>query len=209
MLVEINLLPKKEPRNTSLLLLMGILAFIVLIGIGVTIWLGQGYKGKIETITQQQNVIQELIAAEQAKMMDAESLNSVEELNKAVNWAQDYPIKTVPILRKLTALLPERGFIQTLSYEETGSIVVLVQFDTSREASYYLKNLLDSYWVEEAMILKLATIDLTEKNSNQAEEKKLDLDEQQILPRYFAEYEVMLNRSVLKKEAFNEGGEES
>ncbi|MEH7123952.1 hypothetical protein V7122_07265 [Bacillus sp. JJ1532] len=209
MLIEINLLPKKESRNKSLVMSACVLVFILLLGIGSAVWVGQSYKGKIDSISQQQAQIQKLIAVEQEKVANAESLNSLEELEKAVSWAQDYPIKTVPILRKFTALLPERGFVQTINYEETGNIVLTVQFDTSREASYYLKSMLDSEWIEDATINTLTTIDITEENSDQ--EHIFEPDKEKILPRYLAEYEIIINRSVIKQdvELVENGGNES
>lgn len=206
MLVEINLLPKKEPRNTPLFVLVGVLVLILIIGSGITVWIGQTYKGKIEAIQKQHTATQELIAVEQEKIANAESLNSLEELKKAVDWAEDYPIKTVPLLRKFTALLPERGFIQTFSYEETGNIVITIQFDTSREASYYLKSMLDSEWIEDASIKLLTANELTEESD---ETSSLHTKNQEILPRYIAEYEVRLNRLVMKQEASGKGGEGS
>ncbi|WP_066292850.1 hypothetical protein [Bacillus sp. FJAT-29937] len=207
MLVEINLLPKKESRKTSLYMLIGAFTLILLIGVGITVWIGQGYKEKIESVTKQQTATQELIATEQEEIANAESLNSIEELKKAVAWAEDYLIKTVPILRQFTALLPERGFVQTLSYEETGNIVITVQFDTSREASYYLKSMLDSEWIEDAMINSLTTNVLAEEKKVEA--ASIESEQQKILPRYLAEYEVILNRSFIKQEADSKGGEES
>ncbi|MBY0123960.1 fimbrial protein [Bacillus sp. S/N-304-OC-R1] len=206
MLVEINLLPKKEPRNTSLFVLISVLVLILIIGIGITVWIGQSYKGKIEAIHKQHTATQELIAAEQQKIANAESINSLEELKKAVHWAEDYPIKTVPLLRNFTALLPERGFIQTFSYEETGNIVITIQFDTSRDASYYLKSMLDSEWIDDATINSLTTNELTEERTESA---NIGSQEQEILPRYIAEYKVSLNRSVIKEEASDKGGEAS
>ncbi|KAB2338718.1 hypothetical protein F7731_03990 [Cytobacillus depressus] len=206
MLVEINLLPKKESRNTSFFMLVGAFALILLIGICVTVWIGQGYKAKIESVAKQQTATQELIAAEEEKVANVESLNSLEELKKAVAWAEDYPIKTVPILRKFTQLLPERGFIQTLSYEESGNIVITLQFDTSREASYYLKSMLDSEWIEDATINSLTTNELTKEDN--AEAASIESEQREILPRYIAEYEVVLNRSILKQGANSKGGEE-
>ncbi len=188
-------------------MLIGAFTLILLIGVGITVWIGQGYKEKIESVTKQQTATQELIATEQEEIANAESLNSIEELKKAVAWAEDYLIKTVPILRQFTALLPERGFVQTLSYEETGNIVITVQFDTSREASYYLKSMLDSEWIEDAMINSLTTNVLAEEKKVEA--ASIESEQQKILPRYLAEYEVILNRSFIKQEADSKGGEES
>ncbi|QED48795.1 hypothetical protein [Cytobacillus dafuensis] len=208
MLVEINLLPKKESRNTALFVLVGVLIFFFLVGIFITMWVGQSYKAKIKTVEQQISTTQQLIEIDEKKMTDAESANSLEELEKAVEWAKEYPIKTVPLLRKFTELLPERGFIQSIQYEETGNIQLLVQFDTKREASYYLKSMLDTDWIEDVRLITLTANEPTEEETEQT--ARTDHEEQYI-PRYLADYEIILNRSVIKADvqAENQGRNES
>ncbi len=204
MLVEINLLPKKESRNTALFVLAGVLLFILIIGIGISVWHGQSYKGKTERVNQEIATTKQLIEIQQEKIISSESANSVAELESAIKWAEEYPIKTVPILRDLTALLPERGFVQTIKYTEVGTIELEVQFDTSREASYYLKSMLDSDWVED---VKLISIDAVVNADEESEQEIPELTNERYIPRYIAEFEVFLNKKVIKAEA--KGGDPS
>lgn len=204
MLVEINLLPKKESRNTALFVLAGVLLFIFLVGVGITVWFGQSYKGKTERVNQELTTIKQLIDIQQEKVISSESVNSLDELEKAVKWAEEYPIETVPILRELTALLPDRGFVQTFAYNEAGTIELFVQFDTSREASYYLKTMLDADWVEDVKLISVVAMELTEEGVEQEVPK---LRNERFLPRYLAEFEVILNKEVIKAEA--KGGKNS
>ncbi|MBS4191468.1 fimbrial protein [Bacillus sp. FJAT-49705] len=208
MLVEINLLPKKESRNTALFVLVGVFFLLLLVGIFITMWVGQSYKAKLKTVEQQISTTQQLIEIDEKKITDAESANSQKELEKAVEWAKEYPIKTVPLLRKFTALLPERGFIQSFQYEETGNIQLLVQFDTKREASYYLKSMLDADWIEDVRLITLTANEPTEEETEQTSKME---HENQYIPRYLANYEIILNRSVIKADlqVENQGGNES
>ena len=204
MLVEINLLPKKESRNTALFVLVGVLLFILFIGIGISVWVGQTYKGKTERLNQEIATTKQLIEIQQEKINNSESANSLSELEKAVKWAEEYPIETVPILRKLTALLPERGFVKTIKYTEAGTIELLVQFDTSREASYYLKSMLDSDWIED---VKLISIEAMKNAEEEVEQGIQELRNERYIPRYAAEFEVFLNKRVIKDE--EKGGNNS
>lgn len=201
MLVEINLLPQKEANNRSLYMFSIILAGTLLIGGGVLYWLNKSYDNEIATLEQQIATTEQLIIAEQEKMLSYESSNSLVELENTVNWASDYPVKAVPILNKLTALLPDRGFIQSFSYEEVGVVNFSVQFEASREAAFYLNGLLDSEWVTEARMNQLNAVTgfydraLGESDEGPDENK---LKNETYIPRYLAEFEVTLNRPVLK-----------
>ena len=81
-----------------------------------------------------------------------ESQMSITLLKNAVEWANNYPIQTIPVMQHLTGLLPERGFIQTFGYTEAGTVTLSVQFDSSREAAYFFDNLNESDWIDEASL---------------------------------------------------------
>jgi type IV pilus assembly protein PilN len=193
MLVEINLLPKKETRNFSLVVAIGAILLLFIIG-GIYILLsGQSLNNKISSFTQQIQTTEQLIAIEQQKLTDFQSSNSLQELEKAVVWSEDYPIKSVNVLRELTALLPERGFIQNYSYNETGDIQLSVQFDTNREAAYFLKSLLESVWISDAKLNSISTVNL---QTDTIEPETLF---NSYMPRYVGEFTISLNKAKFKE----------
>ena len=132
--------------------------------------------------------------------MTAEATDSLTQLASTVEWAKAYPVKTVPVLQKLTSLLPERGFIKTFTYEETGNIVLTVQFEQSREAAYYLSSMLDSNWVSDAKINSLQAI--TEFYDQTMDENFDDshVKNEKYIPRYQGEFEITLNQDIIKDE---------
>jgi hypothetical protein len=72
-------------------------------------------------------------------------------------------------MQHLTSLLPERGFIQSFGYTESGAVTLTVQFDSAREAAYFLNSLNHSKWIEEASLNSLAAAETnTETNTNAA-----------------------------------------
>lgn len=197
MLVEINLLPKKEQKSITVYLLVALI-LLALIGSGVFFyWKGQGYDEKIASTERQIKIVQDLTAKEQQKQTAEESSNSVTELEKTVQWAKDYPLKTVPVVKHLTELLPTRGYMKQFTYTETGEIQLTIQFDTSNEAAYYLKSLSDSKWIAEANLLSLTTNEI-EKDANK-DKKNNSLGSDKYVPRYLGEYSIKLNRDVVKK----------
>lgn len=204
MLVEINLLPQKEAKKKSLLVLSSISIAILLIGGFFVYWLNRSYENKLANLEQQISTTEQLVNSEQDKIFSYESSNSLTDLENTVQWAADYPLKTVPVLNKLTTLLPERGFIQNFTYEEIGVINFTVQFETSREAAFYLNSLLESNWLTQAKLTNLeAVTGFYDRAFGEPDEgpDKSKLKNEKYIPRYIAEYEVELNRTVLMEEA--------
>jgi len=151
MLVEINLLPKKEPKNIALLFWGGILAgasaiFVIIFFIAL-----HQTKQDLAAVNQQIKQTEALQAAEQAAQKSNADIQDFKKLSSAVKWASDTPVKTVPVLDKLTKLLPEYGYITNFSCSSTGANVT-VQFDASDEAVYFLKRLNDSPYFSGAVL---------------------------------------------------------
>ncbi|WP_449620018.1 PilN domain-containing protein [Robertmurraya sp. Marseille-Q9965] len=211
MLVEINLLPQKEAKNKSLLLLAIIASVILLIGGFFVYWLNHSYENKLASLEEQIATTEQKVATEQQKVYSYEASSSLSELENTVQWASNYPLKTVPVLKKMTSLLPERGFIQSFTYEEIGSVTFSVQFETSREAAFYLNSLLEANWVKEAKLNKVDAVtgfyDRTFGESDDGPDES-DLKNEKYIPRYLAEYEVGLNIDSLKDEELKNSSEE-
>lgn len=204
MLIEINLLPQKEAKSRSLLLLAIVSIVILLIGGFFAYWLNHSYKEKLTNLENQISTTEQLVINEQQKIVSYESSNSLLELENTVKWAKDYPLKTVPVLNKLTALLPERGFIQNFTYEESGVVKFSVQFEMSREAAYYLNSLLESDWVNEAKLNSLdAVTGFYDRQFGQSEDgpDESEIKNEKYVPRYLGEFEIELNKEILKSQA--------
>lgn len=151
MLVEINLLPKKEPKNIALLFWAGILAGASAIFLIVFFIALHQTKQDLAAVNQQIKQTEALQAAEQAAQKSNADTQDLKKLSTAVKWAGNTPVKTVPVLDKLTKLLPEYGYITDFSCGSTGANVT-VQFDSPDEAVYFLKRLNDSQYFSGAVL---------------------------------------------------------
>ncbi|MEK5339936.1 PilN domain-containing protein [Weizmannia sp. FSL W8-1119] len=151
MLVEINLLPKKEPKNIALLFWAGILAGASAIFLIVFFIALHQTKQDLAAVNQQIKQTEALQAAEQAAQKSNADIQDFKKLSSAVKWASDTQVKTVPVLDKLTKLLPQYGYITDFSCGSTGANVT-VQFDSSDEAVYFLKRLNDSQYFSGAVL---------------------------------------------------------
>ena len=200
MRININLLPQKEEKNKTLLVLAIIIAVILLLGVFFMLWFSRSYENQIASLDQRIASTESMIAAEQQKRVTAEATDSLSTVSKHCRMGRSISIKNNPVLQKLTSLLPERGFIQTFTYEETGKIVLTVQFEQSREAAYYLSSMLDSNWVSDAKLTSLQAI--TEFYDDKMDE---NFDESHVtneayIPRYEGEFEITLNQDLIKDE---------
>ncbi|MED4934369.1 PilN domain-containing protein [Heyndrickxia coagulans] len=151
MLVEINLLPKKEPKNIALLFWAGILAGASAIFLIVFFIALHQTKQDLAAVNQQIKQTEALQAAEQAAQKSNADIQDFKKLSSAVKWASNTPVKTVPVLDKLTKLLPQYGYITDFSCGSTGANVT-VQFDSPDEAVYFLKRLNDSQYFSGAVL---------------------------------------------------------
>ncbi|MBT2697897.1 PilN domain-containing protein [Bacillus sp. ISL-40] len=169
MLVEINLLPQKEPKKIGFIITLSCLVVLFVLVGSYYLWQTNSTKSEIASLDRQITMTKKIADKENKSTETVETTSSVSQLKTAIEWANDYPIQTIPVMRHLTSLLPERGFIQSFAYTEAGTISLTVQFDSAREAAYFLDNLNESKWIEEASLSSLAaasTAESTVDNTN-------------------------------------------
>lgn len=155
MLVEINLLPQKEPKKIGFIISISSIVALLIIAGSYYLWQINSVKSEVASLDSQISMTKKIAEKEQQNSQTVESTNSVSQLKSAIDWADEYPIQTVPVMRHLSSLLPERGFIQSFAYTEAGTINITVQFDSAREAAYFLENLTESKWIEDASLSSL------------------------------------------------------
>lgn len=202
MVIEINLLPKKERKTLATLILIILIGLILILGSIYLFFSYQSAKTNINSIKNELQTTKQLRAIEEQKLTEITSTSAVDQLKTTVDWVQKLPISTVALLNHVTSLLPERGFILNLTYADTGTVLLTVQFDTSREAAYYLNELENSHVFESVQLKAMNTSgDLLEKKDKILKDKLMKI----IVPRYAAVYELHLNRQELKAISKKEG----
>ncbi|MEK5441661.1 hypothetical protein [Fredinandcohnia sp. FSL W7-1320] len=216
MLVDINLLPRKEFKNRAKLLLLLMILGVAIIGF-LLIFLQYKQATLLEeNLANQIETLQEKRAAEEQKYASANNSNNLINLERTVEWADGYFVESVPIINHLTKLLPERGFVQKFSYSEDGIVSLEVQFDTNTENAHYLALLTESPFIRSARLLTVSTTPILEENRDKADNKEqsnnnsneaedaptgnaVETDiNNDILPRYFAQYEIIFEKSAIR-----------
>lgn len=198
MLVDINLLPKKEEKNRSLLMLFIIIGMVLGVGLFSILYFANGLEKKTATTEQKITSTKQLLEIAQLQLADLNQSSAVSELENAVKWADDYPVESVTLLQRLTAMLPERGFIQTFSYQAPGTVTLQVQFDTNREAAYFLNNLNDADWVTGASLQGLTTSEIEEDEATETDKE--------YVPRYVGQYALQINKEKLDEVSSDKQG---
>ena len=212
MLVEINLLPKKEHKKSSLLIMTLVVLVFFSVSISIIYFQGNSYVSQMVSIDKQIENVQKLNEAQQAKMAEGETGNSAVKLQEAVKWAEQYHLETVPLLQNVISQLPERGFIKNFEYSNTNSVLISIQFDASRDAAYYLSSLKRSEWVQEVNLLNVVAVsEEAESETAQTAGINNEGDNEKTLPRYTAEYEITFKPDLFKKNnsIASKGGDET
>ncbi|KQL53397.1 hypothetical protein AN964_07760 [Heyndrickxia shackletonii] len=189
MLVDINLIEKKHRPNLFWFVLSGILIILA-----VSLAIFYSYYTSIkqqEAVLNSQLIYEKQLNKVKQNIPIDKKQQAILDLKKAIQWANDYPISTVSMLKEIITLLPERGFITHFSLRDDRTVQLTVQFDTSNDAAYYMRHLNQAKFVRDVKIENITTADMNASDQN-------------ILPRYFAQYTIILNESYLK----NKNGKE-
>lgn len=206
MLVEINLLPQKEQKKLGFIIGLIILVVLFLLASIIYYVQIQSTKTSVESVTNQITATQKLEAQLQKQQGTSASANSVTQLKTAIDWADKNRIETIPVMSHLTALLPERGFIQTFTYNESGTVTISVQFDTTAEAAGYLNSLNNSSWIDNASLTSLNTSDNSSNSNSTSNTANTSTTSTvgsntniKVVPRYTGQFEIQFNKDAVKK----------
>lgn len=191
MLIDINLLPEKQEKKYTVFLVISILLICAALIFTILFLQYQQTRQQIDFVQKQIDNTKLLRVIQEQKLTDYSSSSAVSELNSAIAWAEELPIPTVYLIRQLSLLLPERGYVLNFNYNDDGKVYLTVQFDTSREVAYYLKGLKDSEFIKSVELSNIIT-SVTDESPEINDEKTI------LLPRYVAQFELNLDRAVLK-----------
>ncbi len=198
MLVDINLLPQKERDRPAVLI-----AAVAILLLALLVWAVFAMMASAETDEQQALEAQaQGVIAEQEQIRNElearQGMNEEQQLQATVEWAESYQFDTIPLLEELVSLLPARGFFQTFSYTGLDEAQLIVQFDSSREAAYYLAQLKSSDLLTSATLDNVAT-----EIFDEATEEEVIVDPSE--PRYLATYTLLFQDDRIPIEDGEEG----
>lgn len=201
MLIDINLLQRKERKSlVALIIILGLLLLFIFGSVFLFINY-QSTKSDLDSLKTQLQTTSQLRAIQEQKLAEINATSTVDELKSTIEWTEKLPISSVTLLKHLTSLLPDRGFILNINYQDTGTVTLNVQFDTSREAAYYLNELENSDVINKVTLNSLATSGEELEKTNKPVKDVLD---KILVPRYLAAYQIELNNEKIKELAKKE-----
>lgn len=209
MLVEINLLPRKETRKYGFPLVLAGFASLFLLTAVFYFWQIHSTTNQLESVNKEITIANKIAASMKLQKNQNETSNSVSSLMSSINWVKASRIETVPVMDELTSLLPERGFILAYQSEaESGTVQLTVQFDSASDAAYYLNRLNHSKMFIDASILSLtdgsaagssreSNTTGNTANSNTVLKSFSSSLHKQELPRYTGQFTIMLDKKAI------------
>ncbi|EIM07952.1 fimbrial assembly family protein [Planococcus antarcticus DSM 14505] len=189
MLVDINLLPQKErERPVILFAAIGILLVAVFIW-AIFFFMAQSQNSQQTTADAEYTQVAAQSAAIRTQLEASIGLNDEQQLQATVDWAEGYQFDTVPLVGDLVSRLPERGFFDSFSFVKPNLATLTIQFDTSREAAYYLAQLKASEFLESAKLDSVTNeeLELMEEEGTSTS----NIEEIIENPRYLATYSLV------------------
>ncbi|MGI2326465.1 PilN domain-containing protein [Planococcus sp. YIM B11945] len=205
MLVDINLLPQKErDRPVMLFAALGILVVAILIW-AIFFFMSQSQTNEQTKINAEASQVAVEQAAIREQLEASVGMNEEQQLKATVDWAEGYQFDTIPLLKDLVSRLPERGFFDSFSFTKPNEGVLTIQFDTAREAAYYLTQLKASELLASVKLDSVTNEELTLAEDETDED--LDTDEEKIIenPRYLATYSLVYVDNRIPAEGTAEG----
>ncbi|MBS4194831.1 PilN domain-containing protein [Lederbergia citri] len=196
--MNINLIPPRKKKSYFLFYSFLIIFIVTILFSSILFLQIQAKKDHILSLEKERQQIQKLVEIENSKLNEAQITSSTDILYETITRVEKDRIDAVPLLSHLISLLSERGFFESIDYQLDGDVQLSVQFDSSRDAAYYLHELLQSSWLTDAKIISITAKEEIEDANNKEHENVL---------RYTASYQLSLNKAYIK-EIQSEGGTE-
>jgi type IV pilus assembly protein PilN len=204
MLANINLLPQKERRRTSTLLVWMIPIILVCSGISWMAIENHIIQKNIASEQQELALTQKLIQVEENKIKGTASTSSAAELGKLAQGLQTNRYSTVKVLKAFTSYLPERGYFISFQSAQGGDLSMKVQFDSLDQVSGYLYQLKNSSLVQTVTLVSVVTQELAKSQPNTTNGdinlNNLPQDNTHVMPRYIAQFQIKLNLQEVRKD---------
>ncbi|WP_033544135.1 hypothetical protein [Planococcus sp. CAU13] len=189
MLVDINLLPQKERERPAFLiaalsiLLLGLIIFVTLF------FMAKGEAAEQAVLSEQSMELALQQATVRAQLEASSGMNEEQQLKVTVDWAESYQYDTIPLLEELARLLPSRGFFDQITFGAPNTATLVVQFDATRDAAYYLAQLKSSGLIDYASLDSVQS----EASILAEEDEEAAVEEEQTIetPRYLATYSLV------------------
>ncbi|WP_078555368.1 hypothetical protein [Bacillus alkalicellulosilyticus] len=186
MLLEVNLLPEKEKRDMTNLLIIGIVAFVIIAMLLTFRFMHDDLTTDVRTMEQEIMEVKIL----SAEIQSSQVVSEVDRLTTTLETLENHVIPASTLLDYLVALLPERGFFLNFDYQLSGEVNFDASFDQIEQIAAYNQVLTISPIVRDVVISNISADALMDEET---------IEESEFLPRYVASFKLMINSPEVKK----------
>lgn len=152
MLIEINLLPKKQPKNFAIFISTFIFLIILCGSLGFMYYYSTTINTQINTIKQSAHTVQvERLELEKeiSDRMTATELNQSDVILKDI---VDKTVMTSVLIEQMDAQLPDGAEIPTYNYADAAAMNITVKVNVANEVGQFAEGLEALTWVDRAKV---------------------------------------------------------
>jgi len=191
---DINLLPYKERRRSSLLYQIFLISLILIVLLsGIMIFLYFKTKSDLNEATEQAAQLETQRLALQAGINKVKNDNQ-NPFIKAVDFADGRRLPASTLLNGLIAALPENSYLAEFDYN-LGEVEITTEFETMKKASDYIAALEKIDYIKTARVENVESFTL--KNEDTDEDDISGVSRYNVIPRYKVDYSFVINEAKL------------
>lgn len=196
-LPEINLLPFKERRRSSMLYKIFLITLILIVLLSA-VMIFFYFKTKSDLAKAEEQTAQ----LETEKLTLETSLNNIKNSQKdpfvtAARFADERRLPAATLLNGLITALPENSYLSEFEYD-LGEVQVVNEFETMKKASLYIEALEKIDYIRKARVENVESFTLKEEDLTD-EDGGSALSKYGVLPRYKVTYSFLIDEAKLDK----------
>ncbi|WLV24115.1 hypothetical protein QR721_10765 [Aciduricibacillus chroicocephali] len=203
---EINLLPFKERRRSSMLYRIFLISLILILLLSaIMIFFYFKTKNDLEAANAQKAEL------ENERLALQTSLNKVRDKQRdpfvsAARFVDERRLPASTLLNGLVGALPEHSYLSEFDYD-LGKVKVVNEFETMKKASDYMATLEKLDYIKKARVENVESFSL--KNEDGADEEEAStVSRYSVLPRYKVTYSFVIDEAKLDQANEKEKGME-
>ncbi|WP_096202819.1 hypothetical protein [Bacillus sp. FJAT-45350] len=182
MLVEVNLLPEKEKRDLTPVIIILIIGILL---VTATIVLSSLHSSVSTEVTELENEVQELMILSETTRQELteQQTNNIGQLEEVISALDKQLFPASLLLDHIVSLLPERGFFLNFNYSLPNEVYFDASFDRIEEIAQFSNALYSSDAIGEVLLSDISTNQILDDE---------DLNRDEYLPRYVASYSIKI-----------------
>ncbi|MDQ0298682.1 Tfp pilus assembly protein PilN [Salibacterium salarium] len=189
MIADINLLPEKEKKDGTWLVVFSVLLVLLVMVYVSTQFMIAKEEEAVATLEEEQQALSSEIQAEQSRQGEE---GEIADLQQAANTIHNTIVPASSLLERMTASLPDGGYITAIDYAYPSLLNVTVQVNEVNEAADLQHTLQEEESFSNVSMVSVNYSDPLEENPER-------FHEEERIPRYKAVFEMNVEGRELRQ----------